>query len=60
MGSNTITVYQLAEILNIGRYTAYELCHRCDFYPAFRIGRKILVNMDKLNQWLEEQGQKEV
>ncbi len=56
----TITVEKMATYLSISKTMAYELVHSRDFYPAFRIGRKILVNVDKLKQWIEEQGQKAV
>lgn len=59
MEKRTITVNELAETLSIGYTNAYRLVNSEGFYPAFRIGRKILVNVDRLNQWLDEQTQQE-
>ena len=55
MNEKTITLEELMTALNIGRNTAYELVHSESFFPAFRIGRKILINVDKLDDWLEQQ-----
>ncbi len=55
MNAKTITPEELMEILKIGRNSAYELVHSESFFPAFRIGRKILINVDKLDDWLEQQ-----
>ena len=55
MNAKTIRAKELMGILGIGRSKVYELIHSEGFYPAFKIGRKILINVDKLNQWLEEQ-----
>jgi excisionase family DNA binding protein len=51
----TLTVKGMAEALNIGIVTAYQLVNSENFYPAFRIGRKILVNRQRLQEWLDEQ-----
>ena len=53
--AQTLTVKGLAETLNIGIVTAYQLVNSEGFFPAFRIGRKILVNREKLQEWLNEQ-----
>ena len=47
-------VNELSEILGIGRNAAYELCRRPDF-PSIRIGNRIVVPVDALNKWLEDQ-----
>lgn len=60
MNKKTATVEHMAIILGIGRATAYELAHDPSFYPAFRIGRKILINLDRLDEWMKEQGAKAV
>ena len=54
-GKMTMTVEEMAEALNICRVSAYQLVNSERFYPAFRIGRKILINRDRLQQWLDEQ-----
>ncbi len=59
MEKSTLTVKEMAAYLNIGHNTAYELVHSKGFYPAFKIGRKILVNLDKLKQWIDDQSNQE-
>ena len=49
-----LQVNELAEVLNVSRWTAYELCRRPHF-PAVRIGRRILVRKDQLQAWLDLQ-----
>ena len=50
-----IDVDELAEALGISKPTAYEHCNREDF-PAIRITpRRIIVPVDGLQRWLEEQ-----
>lgn len=53
---NNLTVKQFMTYQNISRKTAYRLVHDESFYPAFRIGKKILINLDKLRKWNFEQG----
>ena len=55
----TMDVKTMANDLNIGIVTAYQLVNSEGFYPAFRIGRKILINREKLQQWLNEQSDKQ-
>lgn len=50
-----LTVKELMEFLNISQPTAYRLVHSDEFFPAFRIGKKILINKDKLDRWLFDQ-----
>lgn len=46
---------ELAEALGISKPTAYELCNREDF-PAIRVTpRRIIIPVDGLQRWLEEQ-----
>lgn len=50
-----IDVDELAEALGISKPTAYELCNRADF-PAIRVTpRRIIIPVDGLQRWLEEQ-----
>ena len=50
-----LSVPQVAEILRMGKWSAYLLAHREDF-PAVRIGKhKIRVNRDELKVWIEKQ-----
>lgn len=59
----TYTVREMADILGISLPTAYELCNREDF-PAIRVTpRRIIIPVDGLQRWLEEQssgGKKEL
>lgn len=43
----TLTVEQAAQVLGIGRSTAYDLIHRGDI-PSLRLGRRIVVSMGQL------------
>ena len=52
-----LNVRELSEYLGIGRATAYELVNS-DGFPFFRIGKKILVNVDALQVWIEQNIQK--
>lgn len=51
----TLTVEELAKQLNISRGTAYMLVRRPDFYPAFRIGQRVLVSTHALAGWIRDQ-----
>lgn len=46
------TISDLLELLPLGRNTIYSLVNRDDF-PKVRIGRKIIIPVQKLNEWLE-------
>ena len=52
--SLTLTVPQMAKELNISRNTAYELTKQPGF-PCFHVGKRILVNRDMLQTWLNDQ-----
>lgn len=52
--SLTLSVEQMAAVLNISRNTAYELVKRPGF-PCFHVGKRILVNRDMLQVWLNNQ-----
>lgn len=49
----TLTVKEMANMLNISLPTAYELVHS-DGFPTLRMGRKILINAEMLQNWLNE------
>ena len=53
-----LTVNELAEILRIGRSSAYELCRQNQF-PVVRIGKVIRIPKQALNEWLDRQSQPE-
>lgn len=48
-------ICQLMEYMSISRKTAYALIHSEGFYPAFRVGKKILIHPEKLEKWITEQ-----
>lgn len=51
-----ISVNDLAKRMHISRSAAYNLSNSEAFYPAFRLGKRLLINVAKLERWLEEQG----
>ena len=51
----TLTVDELAQQLNVSRATAYNLARRKDFYPAFRIGHRLIISKQALSRWLDDQ-----
>ena len=51
----TLTVEDLAYHLNISRTTAYNLARQKDFYPAFYLGHRLIINAQALSRWLDEQ-----
>lgn len=48
-----ISVSELQNILGIGHNSVYALVKRPDF-PAVRIGKRIVIPVDGLKQWLNE------
>ena len=57
-GKRTFTVKELQAALGVGRSTAYELVNSNGF-PAFRIGKKILISAEGLDEWIKKGGNKE-
>jgi excisionase family DNA binding protein len=49
-----LKISEIAELLNISKTKAYNLCKHPDF-PVVRIGRRILVRKDHLKIWLDKQ-----
>lgn len=47
---NILNMNQVAELLGIGRTTAFELLHT-DGCPSFRVGRRLLVSEKALLEW---------
>lgn len=60
MDEKIMTVMEMAARLKICRNTAYLLAAKPEFYPSFKIGRKILVDSDQLEKWILEQGARKV
>jgi len=54
---DTLTVEELSKRIGIGRNTAYEAVKRGEV-PSIKIGRRILVPIKALNNWLENGGVK--
>lgn len=50
----TLTVPQMAEVLGISRNTAYSLANQAGF-PSFRVGSRLLVNREMLQEWMRQQ-----
>ena len=51
----TINVPELAKLLGISRPVAYELTRR-EGFPAIRVSeRRIIIPVDKLNEWLDRE-----
>ena len=52
----TFTIPETSKLLGISEPSCYELARRKDF-PSFRVGRKILVNRKKLQEWLDKESE---
>lgn len=53
------TVNDLADLLPIGKTNLYSLVHSKDF-PAITVGRRIIIPIDKINEWLNSSVGKKV
>ena len=53
-----LSVEQMAKYLSIGRSKAYKLVKQPDF-PSIKIGQQILVDMYRLNRWIDAQIQED-
>jgi excisionase family DNA binding protein len=51
-----LTVKELAEILRIGRSSAYELC-RQNAFPVVRVGKSIRIPKGALLDWVERESE---
>ena len=52
-----LSVPEMATALGISRAGAYELA-RSEGFPALRIGTRIVIPKDKLQEWVDKQTQK--
>ncbi len=50
-----ISISELAKRMGISQPTAYKLANSNGFYPAFRVGNRLLINVNSLEKWLAEQ-----
>ena len=48
----------VATVLGISRAGAYKLAHDSSF-PAFQIGRRVIVSCEKFLDWLDRQGEEQ-
>ena len=55
MDISCIRPSELARRLGISRNAVYDLVNRQEFYPAFRVGKSILISVPALEKWVEEQ-----
>ena len=53
-----MNIADVATVLGISRAGAYKLAHSADF-PAFQIGRRIVVSRKKFINWLNRQGEEQ-
>ncbi|WMJ79570.1 excisionase family DNA-binding protein [Clostridium sp. MB40-C1] len=49
----TLTIDECVKYSGIGRDKILELAHGNNNFPAFKIGRKFLINKQLLDRWLE-------
>lgn len=51
----TLTVLECAEHINVSKEKIRELINKPNTdFPYFRVGAKVLINRDMLNEWLEK------
>ena len=49
-----LSMMDVASVLGISKAGAYTLAHSRDF-PAYRVGRRIVISQEKFLDWLEKQ-----
>lgn len=49
-----MSVKEVAEMMGISRPVVYALVHRDDF-PSIKIGARTLINVKKLQEWIDNQ-----
>ena len=53
-----MSVSEMAESLGINLTVAYRLVKFDGFYPAKKVGDRIIISVTELEQWIREQGTK--
>ncbi len=53
-----LNMTDVAAVLGISRAGAYKLAHSKDF-PAFQIGRRIVISRERFLGWLNEQSEEQ-
>jgi excisionase family DNA binding protein len=48
-----ISIEEMAEILSIGKSKAYEICRSPTFFPVIKLGRRKLVSVEDLKNWIK-------
>ncbi len=51
----TVNVSEAAEMLSVSRPTMYAIINREDFKGSFYIGKKHLISVDALREWVAAQ-----
>ena len=59
MEQKTLSITELAEYLHIGRNTAYNLARK-EGFPCVSIGKRLIVPIKALEEWLAEEAKKNV
>lgn len=55
LNKSTLTVLECAELINVRKEKIRELVNKPNTdFPYFKVGAKVLINRDLLNQWLEK------
>lgn len=52
--SANMGVKEMAQYLGIGITNAYNLTRKKDFPAAFKIGGKVLINRNRLDEWINQ------
>lgn len=51
----TLTVLECAELINVSKEKIRELINKPNTdFPYFKVGAKVLINREMLNEWLEK------
>ncbi len=55
VNKKTLTVLECAEHINVSKEKIRELINKPNTdFPYFKVGAKVLINRDMLNEWLEK------
>lgn len=54
----TLTVLECAEFINVSKEKIWELINKPNTdFPYFKVGAKVLVNRERLHEWLQKVSQ---
>lgn len=51
----TISVAEMAEYLGVSRPIAYKILNRADCRAGFKVGRRTVVSVERLREWIDKQ-----